>query len=386
MQAGDLDGARAAALDADLVGSWTVDALKAHPGLAGAVDGRRRGYTVDRAVDRLAGIVRDHVPNDPGTFAACADACHWAEAVEGDATGPRAAGRLIQAMKGRWAKSTAACEAAAATAEGRPPTPEMVGWLFLAMYGSFKSDITGPALQLRDGAAGPRNQYAACCADGRHIQAQLLMAYKGMPAADRIRHAIRFAQALPAIRSVNGNHPDTWLGKAVFSLDSPWLPISRTEEVRPLVLGSSFSLDAWRRRRSDADDLGWLWMPALTPDGQVSILYEQRQRDGGRIRETRRMTPYLNRYRRVLRAFAKASRVKDLDTLGDVILERYGLAERAEREAGEAANMRVERFAAMLRAWGHALPRRFRRLTPEAAVACIAAEHAAMLLVDPEAQ
>lgn len=371
---GDMEGAREAALDPALVGPWVVEAERAHPRLAERVDGRRRGPACDAALVHVPGLPRAQVPTDPDTFAAYVDACAWTEVAEGYAGGKGRAAQLGR-MRGNWARASAHCRSASVH-RGEVLTLPLMRSLFSNMSYSFEYDLMEHALKLEGGADGPRRQSEWAMAGTRRVRAADDVFYRGMNVPDRIRHAVRYAEARPRIAAVGPCVPDSWSLFATDVLPPGWIGIAQGADIRFVGMGSVTSVKE-RYRPQAVNRIGpqeWITLPASTPDGRIAVLFEHRRLDGrdtgvGRSKDIR--DTVFSSVRAALEEFCSLPVGAGM---GDALLERAGLLERVKEEARLSVEARRLHLAAMQAAWGNALPRRLRRLEPEAFRAAMVAE------------
>jgi hypothetical protein len=98
----------------------------------------------------------------------------------------------------------------------------------------------------------------------------------------------------------------------------------------------------------------------------IGVLFEYRKPDGrdaggGRSNKIREAV-----FPSVRAALTELCSAQPGDSLGDALLRHAGLLERTKEDARRALEPRRLHLAAMQAAWGDALPRRLRRLDPDA--------------------
>ena len=370
---GDMDGARAAALDPALLGGWVVEAVQAHPHLARVVDGRRRGRERDKALSRVRFLDARTVPDTAEGFAAYVDAHAWSEAVGGFRSSEGWHARISR-MRGNWGKAIAGCEKSDTDAEEIIDRPS-VRALFDDMTLTFESDLLRSALILADGLDGPKVRYEKAMREPRPFRGGDDILYRGMNVPDRARHALRYAKSRAQIKAVGPGPGKEWVFLAAPPFADEWLEAPDGTFIKFTAMGSPLSLNMRCRQADDHARKARLrlTLSASTPDGRLGIEYVQRGVDDAyrKLRWTNAADA------KALALLARAYGVPVDDNLGNVVLARCGLVETVVGAATRAHEARRAHLAALQEAWGDALPRRLRKLSPETFASVLAAEYEA---------
>ena len=381
---GDLTAAYEASLVPHLVGRWTCRTLATHPLLARIVDGRLRGHPVDHAVDLAVSLDRNHVPRGPEEFVDYAETCLWAEAVR-DSVRFESANELVVGAKGLWDRTLSACRSASIH-DGRELDLPAVRWGIMDLVQQFDRDFIDPAARISSGGVPMPARLGEAGSAMAYSAARDRIALKGMSLADRIRHAVRYIEAKPAIAGADLRLSGGWTSVNFMTEEVPWLSVDESLDILPVFLGSQWSGHKWfgTRGASERRCLSLVYLPASTPDGVVLAICLRRGSDAPVFRgRFPKLDPEQVRLR-LSPALACHYGLEGADGLGDAMLTRHGAHPRLSEMGRAAVASAGDRMLALQAAWGPALPRRFRRLDQAALVTAIACElHASMAYREP---